>query len=90
MSCGVDHRRGLDPVGWWRRLAAAAPIQLLAWKLPYAAGGALGGGGGETNMKDPCGDLCIFLNSHYQHNNFHYKSTHYYYRLVTKIIKTLF
>ena len=38
MSCGVGHRRGLDPeLLWlWRRPAAAAPIQPLAWKLPYA------------------------------------------------------
>ena len=27
----------------WPRLAATAPIQLLAWKLPYASGVALKG-----------------------------------------------
>ena len=27
----------------WYRLAAAAPIQLLAWELPYATGVALKG-----------------------------------------------
>ena len=43
MSCGVGHRHGLDPVLlWlWRRLAAAALIQPLAWELPCAVGAAL-------------------------------------------------
>ena len=41
MSCGVDCRRGLDPVWLWRRQAAVALILPLAWKLPYAAGVAL-------------------------------------------------
>ena len=38
MSCGVGCRHGLDPVLlWlWCRPAAAAPIQLLAWELPFA------------------------------------------------------
>ena len=42
-SCGVGGRRGSDLVLlWlWRRLAATAPIQSLAWKPPYAAGAAL-------------------------------------------------
>ena len=43
MSCGVGHRRGLDP-GWlwlWRRPAATALIRPLAWEPPYAVGGAL-------------------------------------------------
>ena len=40
MSCGVGCRRGSDPVLlWlWRRPVATAPIQLLAWEPPYAAG----------------------------------------------------
>ena len=43
VSCGVGRRHGLDLAFlWlWRRLAAAAPIQLLAWELPYAVGAAL-------------------------------------------------
>ena len=43
MSCGASHRGGLDPLLlWlWRRLAAVAPIQPLAWELPYAMGAAL-------------------------------------------------
>ena len=43
MSCGVGHRRGSDSaLLWlWRRLAAAAPIQPLAWEPPHAAGVAL-------------------------------------------------
>ena len=43
MSCGVGWRSGLDLVLLWlrQRPAAAALIQPLAWKLPYAAGAAL-------------------------------------------------
>ena len=43
MSCGVGCRCGLDPLLlWlWHRLAAAVPIQPLAWELPYATGVAL-------------------------------------------------
>jgi len=42
MSCGVGHRRGLDPeLLWlWRRLVATALIRPLAWEPPYAAGAA--------------------------------------------------
>ena len=38
MRCGVGFRHGLDlALLWlWSRLAAAAPIQPLAWELPYA------------------------------------------------------
>ena len=43
MSCDVAHRCGLDAVLlWlWRRLAATAPIGILAWEPPYAMGVAL-------------------------------------------------
>ena len=43
MSCGVDHRHGLDPeLLWlWYRPAATVPIGPLAWELPYAVGAAL-------------------------------------------------
>ena len=43
MSCGVGHRRGLDPslLGLWHRPVATALIRPLAWELPYAAGAAL-------------------------------------------------
>ena len=43
MSCGTGHRQGLDlALLWlWHRLAAVAPIQPLAWELPYALGAAL-------------------------------------------------
>ena len=43
MSCGVGRRRGSDPalLWFWHRLAATAPIRLLAWEPPYAAGAAL-------------------------------------------------
>ena len=37
MSCGVSYRHGSDPaLQWlWRRPAATALIQPLAWELPY-------------------------------------------------------
>ena len=38
MSCGLGCRQSLDPVWLWRRPAATAVIQPLAWELPYAAG----------------------------------------------------
>ena len=43
MSCGIGHRGSSDPVLlWlWHRLAFMAPIQLLAWELPYVVGVAL-------------------------------------------------
>ena len=43
MSCGVACRCGLDlALLWlWHRLAATAPIRLLAWESPYATGAAL-------------------------------------------------
>jgi len=43
MSCGIGCRSGLDTALLWLqcRPTAAAPIQLLAWELPYAKGEAL-------------------------------------------------
>ena len=43
MSCGVGHGLGSDStLLWlWRRLAATALIQPLAWEPPHAAGTAL-------------------------------------------------
>ena len=43
MSGGVGRRPGLDPtLLWlWRKPAAVAPIQPLAWELPCAKGAAL-------------------------------------------------
>ena len=43
MSYGIGHRHGLDLVLlWlWRRQAATALIQPLAWEPPYATGAAL-------------------------------------------------
>ena len=40
MSCGIDHRCGLDlALLWlWRRLVATALIGPLAWEPPYALG----------------------------------------------------
>ena len=42
VSCGVGCRRSSGPeLLWlWRRLAATAPIQPLAWESPYATGAA--------------------------------------------------
>ena len=55
MSCGVGGRRGSDPVlPWlWCRQAAVAPIQLLAWELPYAEGAALKDKGQKPNKTNP-------------------------------------
>ena len=52
MSCDVGCRRGSDPtLLWlWHRPAAAAPIRLLAWELPYASGAALK----KKKKKKPC------------------------------------
>ena len=43
MSCGGGCRRGSDPaLLWlWRRLAATALIEPVAWEPPYATGAAL-------------------------------------------------
>ena len=41
MSCGVGRRRVSDLAWLWRRPAATALIQPLAWELPFAAGAAL-------------------------------------------------
>ena len=43
MNCGVGHRHGSDlELLWlWHRLVTTAPIQPLAWELPYAMGVAL-------------------------------------------------
>ena len=43
MNCGANRRRDWDPaLLWlWCRPAAAAPIGLLAWELPYAVGATL-------------------------------------------------
>ena len=43
MSCGVGRRHGTDPtLPWlWYMPVAWAPIRLLAWEPPYAAGAAL-------------------------------------------------
>ena len=43
MSCGVGHRHGSDlALRWlWCQPTAAAPIQPLAWELPYATNVAL-------------------------------------------------
>ena len=43
MSCGLDHRRGLDlALLWlWCRLVSIALIQALAWEPPCATGMAL-------------------------------------------------
>ena len=53
VSCGIGHGHGLDSkLLWlWRRPAAAAPTQPLAWEPPYAAGTALKSGGKKKKEK---------------------------------------
>ena len=55
MSCDVDRTRCSDPVLlwlWlWRRPAAIAPVQPLAWEPPYALGVALKGQKGKKTEK---------------------------------------
>ena len=41
VNCGVGHRRDSDLAWLWCRLAATAPIWLLAWEFLYATGMAL-------------------------------------------------
>ena len=43
MSCGIGHRQGSDSTLMWLlyRPAAAAPVQPLAWELPYTTDAAL-------------------------------------------------
>ena len=55
MSCGMGHRHSLDLVLlWlWRRLAAAAPIALLAWEPPCATGTK------GQNPAEPGGSGCL-------------------------------
>ena len=50
MSCGLGRRCSLDLalLHLWLRLAAAAPIQPLAWERPYAIGTAL-----KSRKKNP-------------------------------------
>ena len=59
MSCGAGHTCNSDPtlLSLWYRPAAAALIQPLGWKLPYAAGAAI-----KKNLKIElliCEDLCL-------------------------------
>ena len=51
MNCGVGRRRGSDPklLRLWCRPAATAPIQPLAWELPYATGEALKSNNNNNN-----------------------------------------
>ena len=54
LPCGVGPRHGLDP-GWlWRKPAATAPIQPLAWELPYATDAAL-----QKNHKKQVTELVV-------------------------------
>ena len=53
MSCGVGHRRGLDPMLlWlWHGLVATALTGPLAWEPPYAVGVALEKTEAETAIR---------------------------------------
>ena len=61
MSYGVGCRRGSDPVLlWlWRRPAATALIQPLAWEPPYAVGMALKIQKRSKTKKLVCYKLCL-------------------------------
>ena len=65
MSCGVCHRCGSDPVLlWlWHSLAAAAPIQPLAWEFPYAVGAALKTNKQKKRKKNPQKPGSVFSGS---------------------------
>ena len=41
VSCGVDHRCGLDPVLLWLWHRLTVPIRHLVWEPPHAEGAAL-------------------------------------------------
>ena len=41
LSYSVARSRGWDPMLLWYRLAAVAPVQPVAWELPYDMGAAL-------------------------------------------------
>ena len=58
MSYSVGHRHGsaLMLLWLWRRLAAKAPIQPLAWEPPYAVGAAL------KSQKEKGGNVYICMN----------------------------
>ena len=63
MSYGVDRRHGLDlALLWlWCRPAAAAPIQCLAWKLPYAPGAALKRKKKKKRLKAKYPDFSVYV-----------------------------
>ena len=72
MSCGVGHRRGLDPMLlWlWCRLASTALIRSLAWEPPYAVesgprkGKKTKQNKTKQNKKTPQGGAVIFVKEH--------------------------
>ena len=55
MSCGVGHRRGLDPalLCLCRRPAATALIRPPAWEPPYAVDASLGTSPAVTSKVNP-------------------------------------
>ena len=61
MSCGVDHRHGLDlALLWlWCRLTTIAPIRPLALEPPYAAGATLR----SKQAKKKIALMCLSANS---------------------------
>ena len=65
MSCGVGHGCSLDlALLWlWCRLAAAAQIRPLAWKLPYAMGVELKRQKTKTNKQTnkTCSSKCVIV-----------------------------
>ena len=63
MSCGVGHRRGLDPtLLWlWHSLAATTLIRPLAWEPPYAARAAQEMAKNKTKQKKKQRPLMVWL-----------------------------
>ena len=66
MCCGVGRRGGSDPTfQWlWCRSVAVAPIQPLAWELPYAAGEALKSKKKKKKKKNPPSSPCVLLTTY--------------------------
>ena len=64
VSCGVGHRSGSDPTLLWHRLAAIAPIRLLACEFPYAMSAALKKKKERKKKKHKIVDICVQISIH--------------------------
>ena len=68
MSCGIGHRHNLDLVllQLWRRLAATALIESLAWGPPYAATALIRQKRKKKKKKQKKPNIYIMTLSYYQ------------------------